>query len=202
MRFELNKPVLLISFKFRKEQLGLSGDMYLEETPSFKVNYQTPTPHDKIVDIKLVEGTPIEHHKVPSEWDESRDKNNIYDGFIFDIEGVKAFNQYPFASYGQTSTKADQIVSSIESHYERLNENFEALENESPHCNFQTASACLNDISSMIQYHMENGDNALSAKAEEMLDELLKLIDNFGWDAIRKPFVEGYDCFVWEVVKR
>jgi hypothetical protein len=46
------------------------------------------------------------HHKVPVDYSDS-----IADGFIFlDKEGNKYYNQYPTASYGQTSDEGDRIA--------------------------------------------------------------------------------------------
>lgn len=57
---------------------------------------------------ELIELKCSEHHNVPVEYS----KNDTTDGFIFtDANGVKYENQYPSASYGQTSTIGDHICS-------------------------------------------------------------------------------------------
>lgn len=58
--------------------------------------------------IKIIELTVTEHHKVA--WDQDPDGEKKYDGFILtDSKGMVYYNQYPHASYGQTTDLADRV---------------------------------------------------------------------------------------------
>lgn len=58
--------------------------------------------------FKIIELTVTEHHKVP--WDQDPEGKKECDGYILkDKDGVVYDNQYPAASYGQTSDFANRV---------------------------------------------------------------------------------------------
>lgn len=86
------------------------------------VIYDRPSPlitflyvpwHDILKEIVVKRLKCVEHHRVPDDWgDEIK-----YDGFIFqDVEGNEDrwYNQYPRASYGQTSDESNWMVNVAE----------------------------------------------------------------------------------------
>lgn len=64
---------------------------------------------DQLTSLTILHMIVKEHHKVP--WDQDDSEELKYDGFIFDDHnGTIWNNQYPRASYGQTTDTADWIV--------------------------------------------------------------------------------------------
>ncbi|BCG50189.1 hypothetical protein [Ralstonia phage RP13] len=103
MRFNVGQKIPFVTIQFErangvKEMTGFSG------------LYQ-PWDH-KLINIHVVMLECKEHHKVPNYWDNSTPPKLDCDGFIFtDDEGTRWLNQYPRASYGQTTDTADRVVS-------------------------------------------------------------------------------------------
>lgn len=59
--------------------------------------------------LEFLEMEVVAHHKVPGEWD-SKEKTPENDGFILKCsKGLRWFNQYPYASYGQMSDTSDGL---------------------------------------------------------------------------------------------
>lgn len=103
MRFEINKKYAFICVQFstqhRQFMNGMSSSIY------------QPWEHT-LLGVKVKMLTCVEHHKVPNEWDTSTPPKLNCDGFIFLDEetGNRWSNQYPVASYGQTTDTADRVV--------------------------------------------------------------------------------------------
>jgi len=103
MRFELNQKYPFVCVKFatahRQFLQGMGASIF------------QPWEH-KLLDVEVKMLTCVEHHKVPNEWDASTPPKLDCDGFIFLDEetNVRWSNQYPRASYGQTTDTADRIV--------------------------------------------------------------------------------------------
>lgn len=141
MRFEVNQVVLLVGVNFLSTRLGKRGDR--------GVTFRVPQTDDVINEIKFVESTVKEHHKVPDEWaDEPK-----YDGFIFDVQGHRGTNQYPRASYGQISDAQDRVISIIDDLYEnKYKEDYDKFEQGDEIVNFTTATNMFDTINRGIEY--------------------------------------------------
>jgi hypothetical protein len=103
MRFELNKkyPFVCVQFSTAHRQFlnGMASSIF------------QPWEHALLgIEVRML--TCVEHHKVPNEWDSSNPPKLDCDGFIFLDEEteIRWSNQYPRASYGQTTDTADRIV--------------------------------------------------------------------------------------------
>lgn len=103
MRFELNQkyPFVCVKFSTQHRQFlnGMAASIY------------QPWEHTILgIEVKML--TCVEHHKVPNEWDSSEPPKLECDGFIFldEATGIRWSNQYPRASYGQTTDTADRVV--------------------------------------------------------------------------------------------
>lgn len=103
MRFELNKKYPFVCVQFSTEHRQFLNGM---SSSSFQ-----PW-NNALLGIVVKMLTCVEHHKVPNEWDETVPPKLDCDGFIFLDEetDVRWANQYPRASYGQTTDTADRIV--------------------------------------------------------------------------------------------
>lgn len=102
MRYQLNEEIFVIHFDYAslraKEEKFQAADFYLpfvygrEEIPSE-------------IDLELL--TVTEHHLVP--WDQDPKQEKKYDGYLLkDSQGEILSNQYPRASYGQTTDTGDR----------------------------------------------------------------------------------------------
>lgn len=74
--------------------------------------FSLPLRHDNNempVKINFIKLTVAEHHKVYSAWEDQSKGEPECDGFILkDDQGVRYFNQYPIASYSQTTDTCDR----------------------------------------------------------------------------------------------
>lgn len=94
-RFEIGQQVAFIHVAYTQDQQRF-GNVYLPWCDTLK-------------EVKVKFLTCSEHHQVPGDWDDEIQ----YDGYIFTdpTNGDQPwFNQYPRASYSQTSTDADYRV--------------------------------------------------------------------------------------------
>lgn len=96
MRYEIGQQLWTIAFKLTFTDSG---------KPCHHIHSVQPVPG--MYDIQSIRFhclTITEHHRVPGEWDDKLQ----YDGFIaVDAKGNRWENQFPRASYGQTSDYAD-----------------------------------------------------------------------------------------------
>lgn len=102
MRFELNKSYPFLTFSFTYSHGGKGG----------LLGFVKPIPwRDKIHSVTVETFTCVEHHKVKWDYDEDECEAK-YDGFVFkaDTGGRTWHNQYPRASYGQLSDRADGLL--------------------------------------------------------------------------------------------
>ncbi len=124
MRYEVGQEVYVISFSYETDKF----------TSLFPLLYNDDQP-TKIFVEKL---TVTEHHKVS--WDQDPKDEKKYDGFVLTREdGTIWHNQFPYASYGQTSSTADYVFT-FNPNFSETGKELEAkwkalLENES---NFPT----------------------------------------------------------------
>lgn len=96
MRYEIDQQLWTIALKLTFADSG---------KPCHHIHSVQPVPgmYD-IQGIRFHQLTITEHHRVPGEWDDKPQ----YDGFIaVDAAGNRWENQFPRASYGQTSDYAD-----------------------------------------------------------------------------------------------
>lgn len=103
MRFEVNQKYAFVCVQFstgtRQFLNGMASSIF------------QPWEHALLgIEVKML--TCVEHHKVPNEWDSSTPPKLDCDGFIFLDEEteIRWSNQYPRASYGQTTDTADRVV--------------------------------------------------------------------------------------------
>lgn len=102
MRFTLNQQLFAVQFIY-------SRDLDPNQR-HFGGRFRQPMLWDNELPIKcnFVRLTVASHHKVCNEWDE-KDAEPKYDGFLLKDENGTCFaNQYPRASYGQTSDEGDR----------------------------------------------------------------------------------------------
>lgn len=101
MRYEVGSTAVFIHFVFS----GAPGTVACDEW-----FFAKPIPWLHTINKVTVKSMACaEHHKVPSSYDPDGEKR--YDGFTFrDEGGTTWYNQYPCASYGQLSDRADGIV--------------------------------------------------------------------------------------------
>lgn len=102
MRFELNKSYPFIAFSFTYSHGGRGGIF----------GFSKPIPwRDTIHGVTIKTFTCVEHHRVRWDYDDN-EKEPKYDGFVFtaDDGGRVWHNQYPRASYGQLSDRADGLL--------------------------------------------------------------------------------------------
>lgn len=94
MRYQVGEKLIVAFFKFEGEK----GFLW------FSMPYLY---HEKQIEqILLKEMEVTEHHKVS--WEYDADNKNDHDGYVLkDKDGNIWHNQYPKASYGQTSSEAD-----------------------------------------------------------------------------------------------
>ena len=93
-RYSVGQEIIGINFRYEGRKIAgvLIPYIYNDEKPS------------RIVFNKL---TVTEHHKVPWDQDSSENPEKKYDGYkLIDPSGRIWTNQYPRASYGQTSDGA------------------------------------------------------------------------------------------------
>jgi hypothetical protein len=97
-RYSVGEKIYGISFQYESQ----SGKNRGYRQPFIFGELEKPS------QIDIVELTVTEHHKVSSDWDEQDKKN--YDGYkLQDDKGQVWHNQYPTASYGQTTDTADRM---------------------------------------------------------------------------------------------
>lgn len=95
MRYEIGQEIHAVSFYDTACKVIHLGGM-----PRASLQSETSLAH------KFVKLTAVEHHKVA--WDQNPNGEKEKDGFILkDSEGKIYHNQYPLASYGQTTAEAD-----------------------------------------------------------------------------------------------
>ena len=100
MRYEVNQFYPFIFFHGRYFSDRTENDPFI-------MSY-TGSELTKHVELKILKC--IEHHKVRGDYDKE-DMEPQYDGFVFlDQEGIRWYNQYPRASYGQTNDAANGVV--------------------------------------------------------------------------------------------
>lgn len=100
MRYQVNSVLFAVQFTqawdLESERIATYSTplLYSNEMPS-KIN--------------LIKLSVAEHHKVPNEWDEKAKPVKDCDGYLLrDDNGLVYANQYPRASYGQTSDTANR----------------------------------------------------------------------------------------------
>lgn len=92
MRYEIDQTLFAINFSYHGNTHGLYG---------------VPLKYDNVqpTAINLIELKVTEHHRVPNSWGTKLE----HDGFLLkDDKGTVFTNQYPSASYGQTTDTADR----------------------------------------------------------------------------------------------
>lgn len=100
MRFQVNEVLPVIALVHKSDRVGINFffGAYLPWIPSRSV----------IERIEFEHLTVTEHHRVRSEWDE-KEAEPKYDGYVLkSAKGEIWHNQYPYASYGQTSDASDR----------------------------------------------------------------------------------------------
>ncbi len=141
MRFNLNQKYVFFAFQFKFEG---------RKDPIEKAHaYPTTDLSVDIVDVKFIEAVCKEHHKVASEYDD-KEQDKKYDGFIFEHEGMQAYNQYPRASYGQMGDSADRKISFFYAMFEKFGGDCDALTNSDQYLEY-----------SLFTTHMEHLERAL-----------------------------------------
>ncbi len=96
MRYQIGQNIPVVNFKVKFTN-GNTG----------WVNWFLPW-ESEILEISMKNLVVTEHHKVPSSYDPSGEKN--YDGYVLkDNEGRVWHNQFPYASYGQISDEGNRL---------------------------------------------------------------------------------------------
>jgi hypothetical protein len=94
-RFSIGQKLIVVAFRYaEKETMFVSVPLLFDNFMPSKIH--------------LKELTVTEHHKVPDGYDEKETPDCNYDGYVLkDSTGQKWHNQYPLASYGQTTDNAN-----------------------------------------------------------------------------------------------
>lgn len=168
MRFEVNELILLVGVNFTMTGFdGRRGDRGF--------TFRIPQPNDIINEIKFVESTVKEHHKVPGEWDDEAK----YDGFIFDVQGVRGTNQYPRAAYGQMSDAQNWVISTADDLYHnKYNEDFDKLEASNEIYYYTTASNAFDIIKRGIRQFTESKNEDYVERLKEHLELFTKALND------------------------
>lgn len=191
MRFEVDQIVLLVGLKF-SDATGRRWDS--------DVTFRVPQTDHIINEIKFVESTVKEHHKVPGDWDDEKK----YDGFIFDVQGCRGLNQYPKASYGQISDTQDRVISIAEYLYEtKYNEDYDAMAEANEISCFTTAGNLFDTIDGGIKFFTDRGDTTLADALKKQREQVLgALNEQFPqYKVVRKEIWEGSNIYSTEVIK-
>ncbi|MGL5231807.1 MAG: hypothetical protein ACRC7W_00560 [Fusobacteriaceae bacterium] len=168
MRFEVNEVILLVGVNFSMTGFdGRRGDRGF--------TFRIPQPNDIINEIKFVESTVKEHHKVPGEWDDEAK----YDGFIFDVQGNRGTNQYPRAAYGQMSDAQNWVISIADDLYHnKYNEDFDKLEASNEIYYYTTATNAFDIIKRGIRQFTESKSTDYVERLKEHLELFTKALND------------------------
>lgn len=168
MRFEVNEVILLVGVNFSMSGFGNKrGDRGF--------TFRIPQPNDIINEIKFVESTVKEHHKVPGEWDDEAK----YDGFIFDVQGIRGTNQYPRAAYGQMSDAQNWVISTADDLYHnKYNEDFDKLEASNEIYYYTTATNAFDIIKRGIRQFTESKTDDYVERLKEHLELFTKALND------------------------
>ena len=101
-RFSVGETLLTIGFVWEGNN---KGSLYRRpyQAGLFGIDVEA------VVKIEVMELTVVEHHKVPSEFD-GEGATPTYDGYVLkDKDGNRWLNQYPYASYSQTSDHNNRV---------------------------------------------------------------------------------------------
>lgn len=162
-RFNLNAVYLYVSFIFESEQ----GYEFYSASPA---RFHSGEGYKRIEHIEL---KCVEEHSVPVEYaDYSRAT-----GYVFESdEGSTWYNQYPTASYGQTSTAGDNIVHEPQGTLNKKTGEREYVE-------FVTVQSALGQIQSYLRRPTPTAeDHAIAVRKE-----LLELVRSLGFDVYLVP---------------
>lgn len=99
MRYDLQQTLFVVQFDF---------DLIHSEIK--RLIFRQPMLHDSVFPTKCNFNllTVTEHHKVRNEWQDAKEEPKC-DGFVLsDASGKRFTNQYPTASYGQTTDTGDR----------------------------------------------------------------------------------------------
>lgn len=180
MRYNLNEDIFVISFYKTTETenknlffLPSVNDIY-NDNISFSLRKIYPTQHIKVA------------------WDYDPNNEKEYDGYILkDKEGNDFSNQFPFASYSQTSNDCDYL--------------FIQSDND---CFFWDLEFYLNRLDDIIYYISHKHKNALSQEEYNAVVKFQKLIvDKFNSEIqfndkilIKSLFkMDNYENLVWQI---
>ena len=114
MRYEIGSHVYVVKFHY--------GDGH----DDCGVRYPYMWSRKECARMEILRLTVKEHHKVTDEYSDNKD----YDGYILESDdGRKFYNQYPTASYSQTSTNCDFQFSTDNSFidYEAIQQPYNAM---------------------------------------------------------------------------
>ena len=185
MRYEVNQKLFAINFSYPGNfNYGL---------------YTQPLLNNDIApsEINFIELQVTEHHKVPNSWGNVNDKD--CDGYLLkDADGNPFVNQYPTASYGQTTDTGDR-------RFRRRIELEEQLVKGGPY-----EYHLLSDVLSEFYKGIDDLGKHGTALAMELRGKLEKLRDRIEEDFVLKypgmvvvannePLIEGSDILHWEI---
>lgn len=110
LRYTPGQDYPFVHCKFRRSHVVSAGAVH-KGMPVQLSLYRPWDTHHHLMNLEVVKMKCIEHHKVPSEIDPLGEAK--YDGFVFEASDnpkLRWHNQYPQASYGQTTTDADHYL--------------------------------------------------------------------------------------------
>lgn len=94
MRYQIGEKLIVVHFHYETDR------------PQFRFTMPYLYSEEKVKEIQLCELEVTEHHKVS--WEYDTDNKNDCDGYVLkDKDGNTWHNQYPKASYGQTTAEGD-----------------------------------------------------------------------------------------------
>lgn len=168
MRFNIGDERYIIGFKINRA----------DGSQIKNFSFMPPQPDNTLSHITIKKAVVVEHHKVPV--NESDDKTA--DGYIFDVDGERGENQYPRASYGQTSDTMDYIVSTFRHHYDLMNKDIEVFKKSNMIVHYQILTSFLDTLTYGISRFNENGKPELAKKInaqyQQVLGEFHKMFPN------------------------
>lgn len=181
MRFQVNQALFAVHFGYPRNDPRTYGFFGL---PMLFDNIEPE-------DINFAKLVVTEHHKVPDSYDEKKEQK--YDGYLLKDETGKLFaNQYPTASYGQTSDEANRrfAVHGDESFFKKIYEEPKAI------FEYHLLSDVLERIQRGIKDLSETPkEHASYNLCKEKHDALIKL-----YDRIVKEFGEKYPDYQLNMV--